>query len=259
MSTDAFPVLRPVDELARYSIQVNDCRINLPCDDDADCSPVYKYWFDHVGGGVISAPEYTGEISPLNGRVLLVSGNFKVDYPSWSSSLSATVWPKSDMSMIHERWLSETDVKDDILRLFRKDVESFSEYPDVYFPSVASDVQVLNIKGRLWGHVSAGDFRQRDVFFTELDRHLVMRIVFDASACWYRDGFAPADLKAHLMTFFLDYLQHIDIVETGSATDRELPPLGFYPAAREEKEIDADGKTIDKTEESPLRHDPLGW
>jgi hypothetical protein len=52
------------------------------------------------------------------------------------------------------------------------------------------------------------------------------------------------------MDFFLDYLEHFDIIQLGSVPDEELPPLGFYPAKRDEKEIDADGKTIEEEVEA---------
>lgn len=259
MADNILPVLKTAGERARYCIQVNDFRISFPSDDSADYENIYEYQFDYSDCGVISNPEYTGEISPLWGMMSLIVGDLKVDYPTWNSSFSVAIWPKSDMAMLHECWLSEADIKGDILRLFYRDVEKYKEYPDVYFPSVASDVDVLNVNGRLWGHVSALDFRQRDFFFFELDRNLVVKIGFDASACWHRNGFAPPDVKAHIMTFFMDYLQHVQVVEIGSVPDDQLPPLGFYPAEREEKEIDADGKTIGKEPEIQERYDPLGW
>ena len=90
-------------------------------------------------------------------------------------------------------------------------------------------------------------------------QNLVLQINFDASPCWYRDGFAPADVKAHLMTFFMEYLCHFKIIKAGSVPDEELPPLGFYPAAREEKDIDRDGHVVERDPDYSPAPDFSSW
>ncbi|MEK9765841.1 MAG: hypothetical protein VW274_05115, partial [Thalassolituus sp.] len=54
----------------------------------------------------------------------------------------------------------------------------------------------------------------------------------------------PEGLKEHLMPCVKDYLSRIQIIRTEGVPEAELPPLGFYPSKREEKEIDSEGNTV---------------
>lgn len=259
MLENSLPELRGVADLGNFCIQINGYNIKIPSSARADIKPVYQYDFIGNERGVIAEPDCTGEVTPIWDSVTLPVKEQEPSFPTWVIDWNLRVWPKSDLSMNAGKWHSENDIKENILRLYQNDMEKFKDFPDYYSPQEETDIEVFNINERLWGHVVSGNFEQSDMFFTGLTDHLVMIFHFDASACWHRNGFAPPDVKAHIMTFFMDYLQHVQVVEIGSVPDDQLPPLGFYPAEREEKEIDADGKTIDKEPEIEERYDPLGW
>jgi len=60
------------------------------------------------------------------------------------------------------------------------------------------------------------------------------------------------------MPFFTDYLSRIQIAPTEGVPESDLPPLGFYPSKREEKEIDSEGNAV--AEDTPASSSSeWGW
>lgn len=246
MITTLVPEWKDFTELAVYCFEVNGYRIQARCTDTATYKSLYEYDFTSMDLGVNANPECTGEISPLRGYLDLVDEDSSSRY----TSFSLMVWPKSDLGMVSGSWTSLAIIQSDILRFHASFSDKTDKLPNYLYPKSSNDVEVLTIKDRLWGYSSCGTFNDCDQFFTELTEKLVIVLRFDASLCWPRDALPPADIKSHVMDFFLDYLEHFDIIQLGSVPDEELPPLGFYPAKRDEKEIDADGKTIEEEVEA---------
>ena len=253
MITMLVPEWKDFTELAVYCFEVNGYRIHARCTDTATHKSLYEYNFTATDVGVNANPECTGEISPLEGYLDLVDEDSSRRY----ASFSLIIWPKSDLGLLQGRWNTPNIVRFDILKLFSSDSKLIEEWPNYSYPKSDSDIQVLTIKDRLWGHAVAGNYQDTDQFFTELTENLVIALRFDASPCWPRDALPPADIKSHVMDFFLDYLEHFDIIPLGSVPDEELPPLGFYPSQREEKEIDADGQMIEESPDSSINDS--GW
>lgn len=246
MITTLVPEWKDFTDLAVYCFEVNGYRIKARCRDKATYKSLYQYNFTSTDLGVNANPECTGEISPLRGYLDLVDEDSSSRY----ASFSLRVWPKTDLGMTQGRWNKPERIKTDILDFFGRYADKVDNWPNYVYPKKNDDIDVLTIKDRLWVHVSCGTYRDGDMFCTELTEHLVIMVDFNASYCWPSDALPPADIKSHVMGFFLDYLEHFDIIPLGSVPDEELPPLGFYPAKRDEKEIDADGKTIEEEVEA---------
>lgn len=255
-----YPVFVPIDSLSEYCIQINSSRISIRCSENSDWSPEFKYTFSSTSSGaLIQEPEYTGEIVPMMGVVDLPSkqlGNF---FPTWRSAVRLEVWPKSDASMETGDWGTDKDVRRNVLKMFHKDLDAFSDWSDFYTPSLSSDVDVIKISGLLWAYTSSGSFKHTDMFCASLGSDLLLKIIFDSSSCWHRKGYAPEPVKQHLMKFYLDYLSHVKIIPVGSVPDTDLPPLGFYPAEREEKAIDAEGRVVESQSDSDSSETTMGW
>lgn len=249
MITTLVPEWKDFTELAVYCFEVNGYRIQARCTDTATYKTLYEYDFTATDAGVNANPECTGEISPLEGYLDLVDEDSSRRY----ASLSLRVWPKTDLSMASGCWSTPEDIQDDIFQCHGSGNERSDHFSKEYsYPKLATDIDVLTIKSKLWGHLAFGDYQKYDRFYTELTERLVIMVDFDASPCWPRDAFPPVDIKSHVMDFFLDYLEHFDIIQLGSVPDEELPPLGFYPSQRDEKEIDADGQTIEQSPDSSI-------
>jgi hypothetical protein len=248
MITTLVPEWKDFTDLAVYCFEVNGYRIKARCRDKVTYKSLYQYDFTSTDFGVNANPECTGEISPLRGYLDLVDEESSRRY----TSFSLRVWPKTDLGMAQGGWNNPEKIKADILDFFGRYADKFDHLPNYVYPKQADDIDILTIKDRLWGHVSCGTYRDGDMFCTELTEHLVIMVDFDASPCWPRDALPPADIKSHVMDFFLDYLEHFDIIPLGSVPDEELPPLGFYPSQRDEKEIDADGQTIEQSPDSSI-------
>lgn len=255
MITTLVPEWKDFTGLAVYCFEVNGYRIKARCSDTATYKSLYEYDFTNTDLGVNANPECTGEISPLDGYLDLVDEKCSRRYASFSLS----VWPKTDLGMVNGNWSEPGDIQSDVLRFHARYSEKTDKLPNYSYPKNSNDVEVLTIKDRLWGYSSCGTFNDCDQFFTELTENLVIVLRFDASPCWPSDALPPADIKSHVMGFYLDYLEHFDIIPLGSVPDEELPPLGFYPAKRDEKEIDADGKTIEAEAEPDSSTSNLSW
>jgi hypothetical protein len=253
MITRLVPEWKAFTELAVYCFEVNGYRIQARCTDTATYQSLYQYDFTNTDLGVNTNPECTGEISPLDGYLDLVDEDSSRRYASFSLS----VWPKTDLGMVRGGWSELGDIQSDILRFHASFSDKTDTLPNYFYPKSSNDVEVLTIKDRLWGYSSCGTFNDCDQFFTELTENLVIVLRFDASLCWPKDALPPADIKSHVMGFFLDYLEHFDIIPPSSMPDAELPPLGFYPSQREEKEIDADGQMIEESPDSSINDS--GW
>lgn len=248
-----------LSDLAVYCFDVNEFRIEARCSDEARYDPIYQYSFSVTKSGLNENPNYTGEIMPVRGSIRINDENLDARGSFGYVSFSVTVWPKTDLGMLQGFWRSADEICADILKFHGRYAEKAKNWPHYVYPKNDADVEVLTVKDRLWGHVSVGDYRSIDQFFTELTEHLVVVVRFDASSCWPSEALPPADIKAHVMAFFLDYLNHFDIITRGSVPDEELPPLGFYPSKRDEKEIDAEGKTIESRSEAYASESLLKW
>lgn len=255
MITTLVPEWKDFTDLAVYCFEVNGYRIKARCRDKATYKSLYQYDFTSTDFGVNANPDCTGEISPLRGYLDLVDEDSSSRY----TSFSLMVWPKSDLGMVSGSWTTPAIIQSDILRFHARYSEKTDKLPNYSYPKHTDDVEVLTIKDKVWGYSSCGTFKECDQFFTELTDHLVIVLRFDASSCWPKDAFPPADIKSHVMGFFLDYLEHFEIIPPGSVPDEELPPLGFYPAKRDEKEIDADGKTINEEAEPDSSSSNISW
>ncbi|APR65956.1 hypothetical protein CN03_02845 [Thalassolituus oleivorans] len=248
-----------IANLAVYCFDVNEFRIQVPCSDKARHEPLYQYSFSSSDLGVRANPDCTGEISPIWGYLDIFNKSFDEETSSRYTSYSLRVWPKTDLGMTQGSWNSVDEIRADILRFFGRYEEKVGEWHDYVSPKAQSDVDVLTINNRLWGHVACANYGQEDCFVTELTEHLIIMVDFDASSCWPNDAPPPADIKSHVMGFFLDYLNHFDIILRDSVPEEQLPPLGFYPSIRDEKEIDAEGKTIESRSEAYASESLLKW
>ncbi|MAD45890.1 MAG: hypothetical protein CMH98_12870 [Oceanospirillaceae bacterium] len=259
MTGSSLPALISPKEFALCTIQVNQCRIVVPCDDSSFHESVYEYEFTRMPDGLTVDSDRIGTITQISGSFALADIKDREQFPTWRTHLGAHLCPKSELSVNYNRWHTEHDIKSILLEKYKKRTRKSSDTGNEYYPESESDIDVITINDRLWAHMALDDYRQLDVFMTELDENLVLQINFDASPCWYRDGFAPADVKAHLMTFFMEYLCHFKIIKAGSVPDEELPPLGFYPAAREEKDIDRDGHVVERDPDYSPAPDFSSW
>ncbi|WP_320820596.1 hypothetical protein [Thalassolituus sp.] len=248
-----------IADFAVYCFDVNGFRIQARCSDDARYNAQYKYQFTATDVNLNANPDCTGEIMPVRGSIRIHDKSYDALDSFWFTSLSVRVWPKTDLGMTQGRWNSVDEIRADILRFFGRYEEKVREWPNYVSPRIQSDVEVLTINNRLWGHVACANYGQEDCFVTELTEHLIIMVDFDASSCWPNEAPPPADIKSHVKGFFLDYLNHFDIITRGSVPDDELPPLGFYPSKRDEKEIDAEGKTIESTPEAYAPESLLKW
>jgi len=248
-----------IANLAVYCFYVNEFRIQVPCSDKARHEPLYQYSFSSSDLGVRANPDCTGEISPIWGYLDIFNKSFDEETSSRYTSYSLRVWPKTDLGMTQGSWNSVDEIRADILRFFGRYEEKVKEWPNYVSPKAQSDVDVLTINNRLWGHVACANYGQEDCFVTELTEHLIIMVDFDASSCWPNDAPPPADIKSHVMGFFLDYLNHFDIILRDSVPEEQLPALGFYPSIRDEKEIDAEGKTIESRSEAYASESLLKW
>ena len=111
-------------------------------------------------------------------------------------------------------------------------------------PKSANEMDYVVINSRRWCISICGYYNDRFLLIAELNEHLIVKIVFHVSSCWPADTLLPEGLKEHLLPFLLDYLSLTQIIPTEGVPESELPPLGFYPSKREEKEIDSEGNAV---------------
>ena len=160
--------------------------------------------------------------------------------------------------MIDRAWTSQADMATSVLSHY-----DYYERPDhnereYYRPSSASEMDYVIINSRRWCISICGYCKDRILLIAELNEHLIVKIVYDLAPLWPDETLPPEGLKEHLMPFFLDYLSLIQIIPTEGVSESELPPLGFYPSKREEKEIDSDGKEVVDTSPSDSSNE-LSW
>jgi hypothetical protein len=258
-----FPELRSLSEdphgFAVYVCEISGIRCVFPCNDGARTNPSFQFNFDKDESSLVENPSYSGEIRliPQGSFFLLPSDQRKV-HPNWLGDFTVKVWPKSEISMIDRSWASEADMATSVLSHY-----DYYERPDhnergYHRPRSAADMDYVVINSRRWCISICGYYKDSVLLIAEITEHLIVKIVFHTSSCWPRDTQLPEGLKEHLMPFFLDYLSLIQIVPTEGVSESELPPLGFYPSKREEKEIDSEGKEVIDTPPSDSSNE-LSW
>ena len=259
--TKQFPELRSLSEdphgLAIYACEIADIRCVFPCNDGARKKLSFQFDFDKDENALVENPSYSGEIRLIpGGRFVMVPLELRSAYPEWLGSFSVSVWAKSEISMIDRSWASEAEQATSVLSHY-----DYYERPDhtergYQRPRSAADMDYVVINSRRWCISICGYYNDRFLMITELNERLIIKIVFDVASCWTSETPLPEGLKEHLMPFFLDYLSLIQIIPTEGVSESELPPLGFYPSKREEKEIDKEGKAVP---EAPDSDDGWSW
>lgn len=239
-----YPTVYIPRQEAQFCFQIDDYRILVSCQDDARCSKRLSYQFNSSDSGLINNPIETGEVRPFSGSFYAVNSEMRKQLPGWIVSVRLQVWPKTELSMLSSPWLSERELVENTIRLHNRPAHKPEEWPNYTVPKDHKDVVTIRLDERLWSLCEFGDFSVNDALMTELTEHLVLIVVFDTAAFWQRKTYPPEGLKAHLKPLFVDYLSCIQIIPTEGVPEPELPPLGFYPSKREEKEIDKEGKTV---------------
>ena len=244
-----FPELRSLSEdphgFAIYVCEIADIRCVFPCNDDARTKQDFQFNFDKNENALIDNPSYSGEIQLIpHGTFSLVSSELKKVYPNWLGDFSVDIWAKSEISMIDRSWTSEADMATSVLSHY-----DYYERPDhtergYHRPKSANEMDYVVINSRRWCISICGYYNDRFLLIAELNEHLIVKIVFHVSSCWPADTLLPQGLKEHLLPFLLDYLSLTQIIPTEGVPESELPPLGFYPSKREEKEIDSEGNAV---------------
>jgi len=246
-------------DLAIYCCDVNEFRLRFRSNDNATIDFCYQYHFAATDVGLNASPECTGEVHLLTGVIGLSDLIIGLISSNAHASFNVRVWPKINLHLSTESWINEEKIKSIILNSFDDGQDRTFYGNNYFFPKSLNDIDVFNINGRVWGTHAIGDFESENCFYTELTEHLIIMVDFDASSCWPNDAPPPADIKSHVMGFFLDYLNHFDIILRDSVPEEQLPPLGFYPSRRDEKEIDAEGKTIESRSEAYASESLLKW
>ena len=253
-----YPAVHIPDQPAQFCFQVDSYRVLVSCEDDARCDRRLDYQFHNIEGGVISNSNETGEIQPFSGSFYAINRDMRERFPGWIASVNLQIWPKSELSMLSSPWLSERELVENTIRLHNRPAHKPEEWPNYTVPKDHKDVVTIRLDERLWSLCEFGDFSVNDALMTELTEHLVLIVVFDTAAFWQRKTYPPEGLKAHLKPLFVDYLSCIQIIPTEGVPESELPPLGFYPSKREEKEIDSEGNTVVEDTSSMLSSE-WGW
>ncbi len=243
-SEHLYPAVSIPELRAQYCFQVDSYRVLVSCNDGARCDRRLDYQFHDIEGGVINNPNETGEINPFSGSFYVINRDMRVQFPGWVASVNIQIWPKTELSMHSSHWRSEKDLVENTIRLHNRPAHKPEEWPNYTVPKDHNDVLIFRVEERLWSLCEFGDFSVNNALMTELTEHLALIIVFDTASFWQRKTYPPKDLKAHLKPVFIDYLSRIQIIPTEGVPESELPPLGFYPSKREEKEIDSEGNAV---------------
>jgi hypothetical protein len=251
-----YPEVTLTENTATYCIQVNDDRLVFHCEDEASYTDKYFFHFERVDQGLIYNSDYTGEIVPLRTRFALLDDDLMKEHPNWLCPINIQIWPKSELLMESRKWEGSEDLRNNSLKFYERWKSSEDREEDDLTPRKAEDFSLLSVNGRSWAYAASGLYGQWENAITELSDNLVLIVIFSAKSCWSRDTFPPQGLKEHLMPFFIDYLSRIQIIPTEGVSESELPPLGFYPSKREEKEIDKEGKAVP---EAPDSDDGWSW
>ncbi|MBN56717.1 hypothetical protein [Thalassolituus sp. UBA3500] len=253
-----FPKVSLTENTATYCIQVNDARLMFHCEDEARYTDKYVFHFEEVDQGLISNPDYTGEIIPLRTKFALLDDDLMKEHPNWLCPIKIQIWPKSELLMESRNWEGSKDLRSNSLKFYERWKSSEDREEDDLTPRKAEDFSVLSVNGRSWAYAASGLYGQWENAITELSDNLVLIVIFSAKSCWPSDTYPPEGLKEHLMPFFTDYLSRIQITPTEGVPESELPPLGFYPSMRKEKEIDSEGNAV--AEDTPASSSSeWGW
>ncbi|TNC86536.1 MAG: hypothetical protein CSH37_04145 [Thalassolituus sp.] len=239
-----YPEVTLTENTATYCIQVNDDRLIFHCEDEARYTDKYVFHFEGIDQGLIYNPDYTGEIAPLCTRFALLNDDLMKEHPNWLCPINIQIWSKSELFMESCKWAGSKDLCNNSLKFYERWKSSDDREEDDLTPRKADDFSLLSVNGRSWAYAASGLYGQWENAITELSDNLVLIVIFSAKSCWPHDTFPPQGLKEHLMPFFIDYLSRIQIIPTQGVSESELPPLGFYPSKRKEKEIDSEGKTV---------------
>ncbi|MCA6064308.1 hypothetical protein [Thalassolituus marinus] len=251
----SLPELKSMERFSTYIFQVNDLRVILQCDGVVGGEPVYEYSYTPVRQGVTPNLYPKKDMTLPFGSMRLPVDAMQDDFYNWSSLLNVVFFPITSI----ERPILEERLKEAIERAFDEGTELSVTGDECEKIRSYQDIDILTVEGRKWAYTSCGNLDRRDLFVTELSADLALQIDFDSSPCWHRKGYAPEPVKQHLMKFYLDYLSHVKIIPVGSVPDSELPPLGFYPAEREEKAIDAEGRVVESKPDSDSSETTMGW
>lgn len=245
MSDNQFypPICIP-DPTAIYCFQVNGYRLVVECARDAFYDRCYDFQFDETQQGLIDNPEVTGEIKPLRDSFYVIGPEYRERYSSWIVTINFQVWPKSELGLSAESWKSEQVLISNTLNLYRRLAHKTDEWPNYTKPLVSDEITLIDSVWGNWSLSEFGDFSTKKLLLTELTSNLVLTVDFNFASFWDRGTYPPEGLKDHLMPFFTDYLSRIQIIPTEGVPESELPPLGFYPSKREEKEVDSEGNTV---------------
>ena len=242
LSLQSFPSVTIPRATASYCVQVGDHRIVLDCGTDAFYDRCFDYQFENVEGGVLSNSHETGEIHPISDSFYVIDD--KEQHPGWIISVNLQIWPKSELAMDSSPWQSENELTINTIRSFNRPAVKQEDWPDYTVPVDPSEVDIVKVQERCWSLCEFGDFSVNNALMTELSEQTVLFIVFNTASFWQRKTYPPEGLKDHLKPLFIDYLSRIQIILTEGVPEAELPPLGFYPSKREEKEIDSEGNTV---------------
>ncbi|WP_369984967.1 hypothetical protein [Thalassolituus sp.] len=253
-----YPPICIPDPTATYCFQVNGYRLAIECGRDAFYDRCYDFEFDETQQGLVEKPEVTGEIHPLQDSFYALNESFRGEYPGWIVTINFQVWPKTELSMKTGSWESRESLAANTLLAYRRSALEADKRQGYISPKQLNEISVLESGGRLWSFCEYGDFGSKNSFLTELTDFLVLTVDIDTVSFWQRKTYPPEGLKDYLKPLFIEYLSRIQIIPTEGVSESELPPLGFYPSEREEKEIDSEGNTVveDASSTSPSE---WGW
>lgn len=112
-------------------------------------------------------------------------------------------------------------------------------------PYSTSDLTPHLINNRTWFEFTTGVIEGSIDYdlFTRLSNELTLGIYFHPTGFWPNTALPHPDHKAIVFESILDFLAHIDIVEAGSASTKEIPPLGVHAPFKIEKNLqDSDAR-----------------
>jgi len=247
-----FPELIDIDHWGKYCIEVNGFRVNLRCSDNARVDSETRYDFSGSSRCLAVDSDETGEISPLFDSLSLVKEDKNQDLYNWNFSFRLSIWLKNQLGIPVKNWVSETDIKEGLYQSFNNRSELLESFEDYDYPKKLDDVQIMTTKSGMWGHVIYGASREHDDYYFSLNSDLVAIVAINASPCWSRYPETATETREYVTAFLDKLIEAVEIIKVGSVPDEELPPLGFYPAKREEKEIDSEGRVVEEEKPEPI-------
>ena len=143
-----FPKVSLTENTATYCIQVNDARLMFHCEDEARYTDKYVFHFEEVDQGLISNPDYTGEIIPLRTKFALLDDDLMKEHPNWLCPIKIQIWPKSELLMESRNWEGSKDLRSNSLKFYERWKSSEDREEDDLTPRKAEDFSVLSVNGR---------------------------------------------------------------------------------------------------------------